>query len=68
MPNNSVPFYPSGNTRLIDTDPQIVKVAMDTVEWGSRKSAIFGLANEASIPGGKPSNPSAPEMTVKHTG
>ena len=50
--------FPGPNiTRLIDEDPQIIKVPMDKMGWGARPSAMpkDGKA------------PSAPEMTIKHT-
>jgi hypothetical protein len=37
MPNPNFPG-PSIN-RLLDSSPKIVRVAMDTAEWGARKSA-----------------------------
>lgn len=38
MPN---PNFPGPNlNRVIDTDPQIIKVPMDKTEFGSRSSAI----------------------------
>lgn len=66
--SNGRPWYPPNYNSLIDTDPQIIKVAMDTFEWGSRKSSLSRLANEAAQPGGAPSNPSAPELGLKHVG
>ena len=42
--------------RIIETDPQIVKVPMPTMGWGARSSAL---------PSGNAA-PSAPEMTIKH--
>lgn len=66
MPSDKFPG-PNYN-KLIETDPQIVKIALNEVEWGTRKSVQGVLKNEASTPGGRPSNPSAPEMTIKHTG
>lgn len=61
--------FPGPNiNRLIETDPQIVKIALDQVEWGMRKSIQNVLVNDASRSGGAPSNPSAPEMTIKHVG
>lgn len=46
---------PSYN-RIIESDPQIVKVPMDNMAWGSRPSAM-PKGGEA---------PAAPEMTIKH--
>ena len=42
--------------RIIETDPQIAKVPMDTMGWGARASAQPKGAEA----------PSAPEMTIKH--
>jgi hypothetical protein len=66
--SNGRPWYPPNYNTLIDTDPQIIKVGMDTFEWGMRKSSMSRLVNEQSTPGGAPSNPSAPEITIKHVG
>lgn len=47
--------FPGPNyNKLVNTDPQIVKIDLDKVEWGSRSSIL----NKAK--------PSAPEMTIKH--
>jgi hypothetical protein len=59
--------FPGPNiNRLIDKDPQIVKVDMDQMGWGSRKS-IFGHMNSSPV-SQDPGQPSAPEMTIKHVG
>jgi len=42
--------------RIIESDPQIVKVPMDHMGFGARATAL---------PKGEAS-PSAPEMTIKH--
>lgn len=42
--------------RIIETDPQIVKVPLDSMGWGARASAQ---------PKGDAA-PSAPQMTIKH--
>lgn len=42
--------------RIIETDPQIVKVDMNKMDWGARPSAQ---------PSGNAA-PSAPEMTIRH--
>jgi hypothetical protein len=61
--------FPGPNyNQLITKDPQIVKVGLDLVEWGSRMELQNKLANEQDQPGGAPSKPSAPAMTLKHTG
>lgn len=51
--------------RLIETDPQIVKVAMDYTEWGTRRSLFKNLGSDPTQP--YPSQPNAKEMTIKHT-
>lgn len=50
--------------RLIDNDPQIVKVPLDYMGWGSRPSALPSGGDPKSQ---NPAAPSAPEMTIKHT-
>jgi len=58
--------FPGPNiNRLIENDPQIVKVPMDEFQWGTRKS-LWGHMNSDPV-GGNPGQPSAPEMTIKHT-
>ena len=52
--------------RLIDTDPQIIKVGMDETGWGSRRSMLAKLSN--SVTSNDPAKPGAPEMTIKHIG
>jgi len=50
-----MPNFPGPNiNRIIDTDPQIVKVPMDKEDWGSRMSA-------------QPKN-IANSMTIRHVG
>lgn len=51
--------------RLIETDPQIVKVPMDTFGWGARNSIFGELGNDPKS--NNPSKPTAPEMTIVHT-
>ena len=51
--------------RLIETDPQIVKVGMDYFQWGTRQSLFKHMSNDPV--GSNPGQPSAPEMTLKHT-
>ena len=59
--------FPGPNiNRLIDSDPQIIKVPMDETGWGSRKSSMARLNNSAIS--NDPAAPSAPEMTIKHVG
>lgn len=49
--------FPGPNyNRIIESDPQIVKVPLDNMGWGARPSAL-PKGGEA---------PSAPEMTIKH--
>jgi hypothetical protein len=58
--------FPAPNyDRLIDKDPQIVKVGMDEVGIGARKSIFGKLSSDARS--NNPSPPSAPEMSIKHT-
>lgn len=60
--------FPGPNiNRIIEQDPQIVKVNMDIFEFGSRKSMFAQLSGDADQPGGQPSQPSAPSLTIKHT-
>ncbi len=57
--------FPGPNiNRLIDKDPQIIKIEMDKMDWGTRMST-FGRMN-AKAGSGNPSQPSAPEMTISH--
>jgi hypothetical protein len=59
--------FPGPNiNRLIETDPMIVKVPLDEMGWGSRKSAMARLNNDPRS--NDPAKPSAPEMTIKHVG
>ena len=51
--------FPGPNiNRLIDEDPQIIKVPMEKMGWGSRPSGL---------PQGDAA-PKASEMTIKHVG
>lgn len=50
--------------RLIESDSQIVKITFDNMGWGSRKSIFSQLGNDPTSQ--NPSNPSAPEMTLRH--
>jgi hypothetical protein len=62
MPNNwPGPTY----NRLIETDPQIIKVSMDIMEWGAR-NAIFPKGTDPNRPGAIHGAPAAPEITIKH--
>ena len=56
---------PSYN-RLIENDPQIVKVGMDFYGWGARSSIFAELKGDAK--GNNAAPPGAPEMTIKHVG
>lgn len=57
--------FPGPNiNRLIDKDPQIVKVDMDEMGWGARKSILKELKGSATSQ--DPAPPNAPEMTIKH--
>jgi hypothetical protein len=59
--------FPGPNiNRLIDTDPQIVKVPMDYFQWGARASNMpKGTDPKSDKPGQAPGSNS--EMTIKHT-
>lgn len=52
--------------RIIETDPQIVKVPLDHFGWGARQSIFGHLGNDPKS--NNPAKPTAPEMTIKHTG
>ena len=56
---------PSYN-RIIEEDPQIVKVPMNSMGWASRMSIFGELKGDAR--GNNASPPNAPEMTIKHVG
>jgi hypothetical protein len=65
--------FPGPNiNRLIDKDPQIVKINLDAMDWGSRMSIFTHMSGNAAAPNGgkdsQPSQPSAPEITIKHIG
>lgn len=58
--------FPGPNiNRIIETDPQIVKIPLDNMGFGSRKSMFAQLGNDPISQ--NPSNPTAPEMTIKHS-
>lgn len=67
--------FPAPNyNRLIEQDPQIVKVAMDEFGWGARPAHFAEFQNprslQSTIQTGRknvPAAPDAPEMTVQHT-
>ena len=64
MANFPGPTY----NRLIETDPQIVKVPMDNMGWGARLSIFGQMSNSPENPSNQKSGkPSAPEMTIRHT-
>lgn len=57
--------FPGPNiNRLIENDPQIVKIPFDTMGWGSRRS-VWGHMKGSSA-AQTPTEPSAPEMGLKH--
>lgn len=61
--------FPGPNlNRLIETDPMIVKVNLDQVEWGSRRSVQNMLGGNPATPGHVAGPPAAPEMRINHTG
>lgn len=58
--------FPGPNiNRIIETDPQIVKIPLDNMGWGSRPSAMPKPGDPKSQ---NPAAPTAPEMTIKHIG
>jgi len=65
MANFPGPTY----NRIIETDPQIIKVPLDNMGWGARLS-VMGKG----VMGNEPQNnsnqrsgpPSAPEFSIKH--
>jgi hypothetical protein len=65
MANFPGPTY----NRIIETDPQIVKVPLDNVGWGARLS-IMGAGVMGSDPSSnnaqKSGPPAAPEFAIKH--
>ena len=63
MPSKNFPG-PSYNS-IIETDPQIVKVPLQEMGWGSRNS-IYPKGTD--VKANNPAAPGAPEMTVKHVG
>ena len=52
--------------RIIETDPQILKVKLDFTEWGTRES-LFSQALGSNPKDPYPSKPGAPELTIQHT-
>jgi hypothetical protein len=59
--------FPGPNyNSIIEKDPQIVKINLDTVEWGSRRSVTGMLNKDGSQPDQIHGRPSAPEITIKH--
>ena len=59
--------FPGPKTnRLIDTDPQIVKVPMDYMDWGARASIMPKGTNPKGTTSGQSPGTSG-EMTIKHT-
>lgn len=61
MANFPGPTY----NRLIESDAQIVKIDFDSMGFGSRKSIFNQLGNDPKSQ--NPANPTAPEMTLRHT-
>ncbi len=61
--------FPGPNiNRLIDQDPQIVKVPLDYTGWGARPSVMALMNSDPSSTSNNPGKPSAPEMTIRHVG
>lgn len=46
--SNSPAFNPPMN-RVIDSDPQIIRVALDKTDWGARKSAQPVIQNSQTV-------------------
>ena len=61
--------FPGPNiNRLIENDPQIIKVGMDYMGFGSRASMFAKLTGTAAGTNNNGTAPPAgPEMTIKHT-
>jgi hypothetical protein len=58
--------FPGPNyNQLITNDPQIIKVNMDIVEIGARRS-VMPTGTTPGTPGSVHNAPNAPEMTIKH--
>ena len=61
--------FPGPNiNRLIDQDPQIVKVPMDYTGWGARASVMALMSSDPASASNLPGKPTAPEMTIRHVG
>jgi len=59
--------FPGPNiNRLIDKDPQIVKINVDYMEFGSRPSIFAQLSGDPRQNPGTPGQPTAPEITISH--
>ena len=57
--------FPGPNiNRLIEKDPQIVKIPLDTMGWGSTPAVFSQLSPGVSQI--DPNLPAAPEITIKH--
>jgi len=57
--------FPAPNyNRIIESDPQIVKVPLDEFGWGARSSLFSELRHDARS--NSPSKPDAPEMGIRH--
>jgi len=58
--------FPGPNiNRIIEKDPQIIKIDMDYTGFGSRASIFGQLSGDPKS--NNPAKPTAPEMTIKHT-
>jgi len=49
---------------IIETDPQVIKIPLDNMGFGSRKSMFAQLTGDPRSQ--DPSPPSAPELMIKH--
>jgi hypothetical protein len=63
--------FPGPNiNRIIEKDPQIVKINLDAMDWGSRMSIFTHMSGNAAAPNGgkdsQPASPNAPEIGISH--
>lgn len=57
--------FPGPNiNRIIEKDPQIVKIDFDSMGWGSRMSIFGHMTSDPRTQ--DPGPPEAPEMTISH--
>ena len=57
--------FPGPNiNRIIEKDPQIVKIDLDQMGWGSRMSIFSHMTADPRSE--NPGQPEAPEITISH--